>query len=141
MDYIPPNQAFGPTINRVRDVMAHTTRYAFDGVARLAADSGLHRTTLSRVLYGKINPSARTVARIASTLERAIGRPIDPRDLFAENGGFPTRYTCDLCGCRGCLPDAATDEFGDRKAAFRDVQPGQWVTSQFPNGLRAQKGV
>jgi transcriptional regulator with XRE-family HTH domain len=136
-----PKQVFGPTINRISDVMAHTTQYAFQGVPRLARDAGIHRTTLSRVIYGKINPSARTVGRIASALEKALGRPIDPRDLFAENGEFPTRNTCDLAGCRGCLPDAATDEFGDRKSAFANVQPGQWMTSQYPNGIPAQKGI
>lgn len=141
MNHPPPKQVFGPTINRIRDVMDHTTKYACQGVPRLAKDAGIHRTTLSRVIYGKINPSARTVGRIASALEKALGRPIDPRDLFAENGEFPTRFTCDLVGCRGCLPDVSTDEFGDRKPSYRDVKPGEWVTSLFPRGLEGQKGA
>lgn len=135
MNIQPPKRASGPTINRIVDVMAHTKRYAFKGVPRLAKDAGIHRTTLTRVIYGQINPSARVVARIATALEREIGRSIDPREIFAENGDFPTRYTCDLVGCRGCLPDNATDEFGDLKSAFRDVKRGEWVTSRYPKGF------
>lgn len=135
-----PKQVFGPTINRISDVMAHTTRYAFEGIPRLARDAGISRWTLARVIGGQVNPSSRLLGRIATALEREFGCRLDPRDLYSENGEFPTRYTCDLVGCRGCLPDAATDEFGDRKSAFADVLPGQWVTSQYPNGYRAQKG-
>jgi len=135
-----PKQVFGPTINRISDVMAHTTRYAFQGVPRLARDAGIHRTTLSRVIYGKSNPFSQTVGRIASALERELKRPIDPRELFAVDGEFPTRYTCDLVGCRGCLPEAATDEFGNRKFAYQGVMPGRWVTSAFPNGVSHEKG-
>lgn len=140
MNHPPPKQAFGPTINRVRDVMAHTRKYAFRGVPRLASDAGVHRTTLSRVVHGTINPSAAMAHRIATALQKELGVPIDPRELFAENGGFPTRYTCDLVGCRGCLPEAATDEFGDLKAMYLGVEPGKWVTSAYPRGFSARKG-
>jgi transcriptional regulator with XRE-family HTH domain len=119
--------------------MAHTKRYAFKGVPRLAKDAGIHRTTLSRVMHGKINPSMRVVSRIATALEKEVGKKIDPREIYAENGDFPTRYTCDLVGCRGCFPDAATDEFGDIKSAYRDVRLGQWVTSRYPNGFEPGK--
>lgn len=140
MKYPPPKQAFGPSVNRVADVMAHTSRYAFKGVPRLARDAGISRTSLSRVIHGRMNPSARLAARIATALEKEIGRPIDPRELFAERGEFPTRYTCDLVGCRGCLPDAATDEFGDLKSSFIGVEPGRWVTSRHPRGFSTEGG-
>ena len=83
------------------------------------------------------------VARITDALERELGYRIDPRELVAEDGRFPTRYACDLIGgCRGCLPDAATDEFGDTKRAFEGVKPGQWVTSRHPRGygVAAEEG-
>lgn len=139
----PPPQAFGPTVNRVSDVAAHTTRYAFKGVGRLARDAGVSPSAVSRLLNGKMNPSFLMVARITAALEKELGYRIDPRDLVAESGRFLTRFTCDLVAdCRGCYPDAATDEFGDTKRAFEGVRPGQWVTSRYPSGyeVTAEEG-
>lgn len=130
----PPKQAFGPAVNRVSDVMAHTTRYAFKGVARLARDAGVSPSAVSRLINGRMNPSFLMVARIADALERELGFRIDPRELVAEGGRFPTRHACELARCRGCLPECATDEFGDVKRAFYGVEPGGWVTSRFPRG-------
>jgi transcriptional regulator with XRE-family HTH domain len=131
----PPPQAFGPTVNRVSDVAAHTTRYAFKGVGRLARDAGISPSAVSRLVSGKMNPSFVLVARITEALEKELGYRIDPRDLVAERGRFLTRFTCDLvANCRGCIPEAATDEFGDTKKAFEGVRPGQWVTSRYPMG-------
>lgn len=130
----PPPQAFGPPVTRLGDVMAHTTRYAFKGVKRLAHDAGVSPSAVSRLMGGKTNPSFLMVARIVDALERELGFPIDPRDLVAEGGNFRTRHSCDLCLCRGCLPDAATDEFGDLKQAFYGIEPGKWVTSRHPRG-------
>ncbi len=131
----PPTQAFGPAVNRVSDVMAHTTRYAFKGVARLARDAGVSPPAVSRLINGRMNPSFLMVARIAGALEKELGYALDPRELVAERGEFPTRYACDLIdGCRGCLPESATDEFGDLKAAFYGIEPGRWVTSRHPRG-------
>jgi len=137
----PPPQVFGPTINRLADVMAHSTRYACHGVPRLAEDAGIHRTTLSRVMSGRMNPSARLVGRITTALEKALGRKLDPRELFAENALFPTPYVCDVVGCQGCLPEASTDEFGDLKASYQDVRPGEWITSRYPKGFALEKGA
>ena len=139
----PPTQAFGPAVNRFGDVADHTTRYAFNGVSKLARDAGVTPSAVSRLVNGKMNPSFLMVARITDALERELGYRIDPRDLIAENGRFLTRYACDLIdGCRGCLPDAATDEYGDRKRAFEGIKPGQWVTSRHPRGyeVSAQEG-
>lgn len=135
MENLSPPQAFGPAINRVSDLMAHTTRYAFKGVARLARDAGVSPSAVSRLINGRMNPSFLMVARIAGALEKELGYRIDPRELVAESGRFPTRHACDLVdGCRGCLPDSATDEYGDLKRAFYGVEPGKWVTSRFPRG-------
>lgn len=138
----PPNtQAYGPAINRISDVMAHTTRYAFRGVTRLAEDARVSPSSISRLVHGKLNPSFILVARVTSALERTLGYHIDPRDLVAELGRFLTTHTCDLAGCRGCLPDNAMDEFGTIKSAFDGVKPGRWVTSRYPKGYKApQKG-
>lgn len=136
MNHPPPSQAFGPAVNRFGDVAAHTTRYAFKGVARLARDAGVSPSAVSRLINGKMNPSFLMVARITGALERELGYRIDPRDLVAENGEFLRRYACDLIdGCRGCLPESATDEFGDTKEAFKGIEPGRWVTSRYPAGI------
>lgn len=137
----PPTQPLGASINRIGDVLAHTPFYQFKGTSRIAADARLDSSTVSRLIHGKINPSFILVARITAALEQRLGFKIDPRDLVAENGEFITSYVCDLVDtCRGCLPENALDEFGDRKAAFINVQPGRWVTSRYPNGYKSQKG-
>lgn len=135
-----PNQAFRPTISRLSDAMAHTTGYAFKGVARLARDAGVNPSTVSRVLHGNLNPSAALVARLTGAIERELGYHIDPRDLFAEGGDFLTEYICDVTGCKGCLPEVALDEFGDRTPAFEGVMPGRWVCSSHPKGFKKKKG-
>lgn len=139
MNTSTPPQAFGPAINRVADVMAHTNRYAFKGVRRLAMDARVSASSVSRLLNGKINPSFLMVARITEALEAAVGLRLDPRDLVSESGEFLTRYACDLVGCRGCLPENALDEFGDRKPTFDGITPGTWVTSRFPHGYAQRK--
>jgi len=141
MKHPPPNQAFGPAVSRISDVMAHTSRYAFKGAGRLARDAKVSRSAVSRFMSGRSNPSFLMVARIADALEKELGYRIDPRDLVAEEGRFPTRYACDLIeSCRGCLPEAATDEYGDTKKAFEGVKPGNWVTSRHPRGYPAGEG-
>jgi transcriptional regulator with XRE-family HTH domain len=113
--------------NRLRAVMAHTTRYAFFGSARLAADAGISKSALSRLAAGKSNPRYEVVAAITSALERGLKRPVDPRDLIALGGDFPTRSACEVAGCRGCLPDWFYEADGSRRDAFRDVRPGEWT--------------
>lgn len=137
----PPPQAFGPGVTRIGDVMSHLTRYGFKSLARLARDAGVSRSAVSRLISGERNPSFLVVARITEALERELGHRIDPRELVAEYGRFPTRYACDLIGgCRGCLPESATDEYGDTKRAFEGVRPGQWVTSRYPRGYEVTEG-
>ncbi len=138
----PPTQALGPAINRLADIMAHSNRYAFEGVKRLASDARVDPSSVSRFINRKLNPSFIFVARLTHALEEHLGIVLDPRDIVAERGEFLTRYACDLCmSCDGCLPDAAYDEFGDIKQAFRDVTPGQWSTSRYPKGYKPEKGV
>jgi transcriptional regulator with XRE-family HTH domain len=121
--------------------MSHASRYQWHGITRLSADTGIHRTTLTRIIKGTVVPTVQSAARIAEALERDLGHRVDPRDLFAEEGRFPHRFTCDLVdGCRGCLPDIATDEFGDRKKSYEGIEPGKWVTSRYPRGYEVTKG-
>jgi transcriptional regulator with XRE-family HTH domain len=129
-----PSQVFGPAINRFADVMAHHNQFAFKGVSRLAHEAGVSPSSLSRLINGRMNPSFLMVARLTDALEHQFGFHIDPRDLVAENGRFPTRFTCSLVGCKGCLPERARDEFGATKQAYTDITPGHWVTSRFPMG-------
>ncbi len=131
----PPQQGYGPVINRIADVMAHLDRYMFKGTARLAEDARVNPSTISRILNNQLNPSFALVARITAAIESEFGIQIDPRNLVAENGDFLTPFTCDLMACNGCLPESALDEFGDLKPAFADISRGKWVTSRYPKGL------
>lgn len=140
MSYIPPNQAYGPTINRIADVMEHINRYAFHGVKNLALDARVSRSTVSRLISNKLNPSFALVARITGAIEQKLGYRIDPRDLIAENGQFLTRFACDLVRCPGCLPSSALDEFGGRQAAFTKIEKGHWVSSRYPTGFPVRGG-
>jgi len=135
----PTKQVFGPSVSRLADVMAHSQRLAFRGTTRLAFAAGVSPAAVSRIISGKLNPSAAMLNRIATALEKDLGVPIDPRDLVAEYGQFPIRYVCDLVGCPGCLPDNAYDEFGDLKSTFANVKPGEWVTSKYPKGFGSRK--
>ena len=139
MQHHPPKQVFGPSICRISDVMAHSARFAFRGTRRLAFAAGVSPASVSRIIHGELNPSAVMLARITTALEKEFGHRIDPRDLLAEYGQFPTRFVCDLLGCPGCLPDRAFDEFGDLTATFTNIKPGQWVTSRYPQGFGARK--
>lgn len=108
-------------------MLAHTTRYAFEPQARLAKDVGVSRSTISRIMSGKSRPSFDLVQRITGALEQALGRTLDPRELFSPDGTYPTRSGCLLCGCNGCLPETAFDRWGRRRPAFQSMQPGDWT--------------
>lgn len=134
-------QAFGPVIPRLRDVMAHIPRYSGRYIGELAYDAGLSVSTVARVINRKHNPSFLVVARVTEAIERKLGHRIDPRDLLAEDGEYVTKYVCDVVRCPGCLPEAAYDEFGDRKQSFASILPGQWVSSKYPNGIVKKGGA
>lgn len=135
-----PKEVFGPVINRIADVMAHSDQFAFKGVSRLARAAGVSPSSVSRLINGKMNPSFVMVARLTYALEQQFGYRIDPRDLVAENGHFNTPFVCDLAGCAGCLPEIALDEFGQLKSTYEGIKPGGWITSRYPRGYLAQKG-
>lgn len=134
-----PNTAFGPVINRLGDLMMHSTRYSVHGSTRLAFDAGTSVATVSRFIRGKQNPTHALMSKLADALEKDFGFRIDPRDIASLWGQFPTRFCCDVVGCRGCLPDRAYDADGNRLKSWEEVKPGAWITSRYPKGY-AQKG-
>lgn len=112
--------------------MVHTSRYAFQGRARLAADAGVSRSTISRLLNRRTSPSFVVVRAVTAALERHLRRPLDPRDLISHSGMYPTRSCCDLAGCPGCLPDEAYDSDGNRQPGWENARPGDWSLAPEP---------
>jgi DNA-binding XRE family transcriptional regulator len=123
----PTTKTNSPTVHtRLKAVMAHTVRYAFEPQARLARDVGVSRSTISRILAGKTNPSPALVRRITETLEKQIDQSLQERDLFSPDGTYPTPSTCFLCGCDGCLPEEAYDARGNLRPDYHNARPGDW---------------
>lgn len=115
--------------NRILALMAHTTRYAFQGETRLASDAGVSKSAVSRLLTGQSSPSFALVVALTKALEKRMGRSLDPRDLISLDGSYPTATACELAGCKGCLPAEAYDEQNRLKPEYKDVKPGQWAAS------------
>jgi len=113
--------------NRLHVLLAHTSRYAFEPQARLAQDVGVSRSTISRLMNGQTRPSYGLVQRVTAVLETALGRPLDPRELFSPDGTYPTPSGCRLCGCAGCMPELAYDRWGQLRTEFKQQQPGDWT--------------
>lgn len=133
-------KAFGPTINRIGDLMEHSDRFAFHGIVRLAQAAGVSHSAVSRLIHQQTSPTFRLVARLTRALEEEFGVHLDPRDLVAEDGGFLHRSVCSAVGCGGCLPTAAYGQSEALQPLFVGVKPGAWVCSQFPHGLAKGKG-
>lgn len=129
-----------PVHNRIRALLAHTTRYAFKGESRLAKDSGVSRSALNRVVSGQSSPSFALVSAITRILERSLGCRIDPHDVVSLDGTYPTPLVCGVMGCHGCLPDFAYDAGQNIKPEWQGVAPGQWSGSVGPNDT-GQKAV
>jgi len=106
--------------------MAHTTRYAFKGESRLAADSGVSKSAVCRLINGQSSPSFALVCALTKALEQRLGKRLDPRELISFDGTYPTRSVCELAGCKGCLPKEAYDERETLRPEFRGIKPGQW---------------
>ncbi len=133
---LPVPQLDPPAIvqNRLPAIMAHTFWYAFEPQARLAKDAGVSRSTVSRLITGKINPSFRLVQAITSALTKRLNdtmdvpmtAPLDPREVFSTDGYYPTASVCELAGCSGCLPEEAYDRHNVRKPEYRRMKPGDW---------------
>ncbi len=114
--------------NRIAAVMLHIPWYTVEGRARLAADVGVPRSTISRLILGQRLPSYALVQAVVAALEDRLGRHLEPREILSKDGRYPTPSVCTLVGCSGCLPDHAYDEEGNLKEAFFGVTPGSWST-------------
>lgn len=110
--------------------MIHAPRYSFQGQARLACDAGVSRSTISRLLGGRINPSFRLAQAVTAALEKSLKRPLDPREVLSPDGTYPTPSGCELAGCRGCMPEEAYDKEGRLRPEYRDLRPGDWSLSR-----------
>lgn len=120
--------------NRILALMAHTNRYAFKGESRLAADAGVSKSAVCRLLNGQSSPSFALVSSITRALEPHLqrgleGRRLDPHELISLDGTYPTASACALAGCKGCLPAHAYDEHNRLKPEFKDAKPGGWSLS------------
>lgn len=123
--------------NRVDAVMKHISRYQFEGRARLAADVGVSRSTVSRMLNRNTTPSYALVQKVTAALSRHLRQPLDTADLFSPSGFYKERSAYRLAGCRGCLPEAAFDGRGRRRPEWRDAQPGDWSLAPLPEQAAA----
>lgn len=112
--------------NRVQIVMIHTSRYAFQGQARLAADAGVSRSTISRLLSGKISPTYRLAQAVTAALAQHLKRPLQPGEVFSPTGEYDECSGCALSGCNGCLPEDAYDSRGNLRPAWKNARPGDW---------------
>lgn len=124
--------------NRVLALMAHTTRYAFRGETRLAADAGVSKSAVCRLLNGNSSPSYALVLAITRALEKQLERPLDPRDIISTDGTYPTASACALAGCRGCLPSEVYDDTDRVKPEYQHLRPGQWSVAT-PTTSNAQR--
>jgi transcriptional regulator with XRE-family HTH domain len=104
--------------NRVAAVMAHTKRYSFKGRSRLARDCGVSKSAISRLMNGHSVPSFPVAMRVADALGRELGMEINIRQLFSEDGLYPTAFICAWLNCRGCLPAQAIDDEGQTNPMY-----------------------
>jgi len=97
----------------------------------MAADSGMAKSTMSHLLHGRTNPLYSTAARVVKSLEQALNRSLDFREVFSEDGRYPTLAVCTLCRCPGCTPAIAFASDSSRKPAFQSFKAGQWSGDTF----------
>lgn len=116
-----------PVANRLKAVLIHVPYFTIEGTARLALDCDVAASTISRLIRGKLSPSYSLVKSVTQALSERLGRSLDMRDLFTTDGTYPTVSTCELVGCKGCLPPWAWNELTDTlKPEWRHQQPGEW---------------
>ena len=125
-----PVQKHQPVQNRVRVLLVHIPKLSIRGQARLAAEVGVSRSTISRLVSGRINPSYRLARGVTDALEKMLCKPLDMREVFSTDGTYLTASGCALCRCRGCLPELAWSEDGTLKPEWKDAKPGDWSLSR-----------
>lgn len=127
--------------NRVAAIMSHTSRYSCFPTSRLAADSGVAKSTISHLIHGRSNPLYSTVAGVVKCLEEQLGASLDVRQVFSEDGSYPTRAVCKLCQCPGCTPAIVYGSDSFRKPAFAEFEPGNWTgdTCEFASEMEGAR--
>lgn len=118
-----------PSRSRLGMVLMHSTYYAFMGQARLAKAVGVSRSTISRLVRGRTRPSLALAQSVADVLSRDLKVPLQPSDLFSEDGCYKEPSGCRLCACSGCFPDEAYDHRNKLRPAFLHMRPGDWSRS------------
>jgi transcriptional regulator with XRE-family HTH domain len=117
--------------NRLRSILYHIPWYSIEGIVRLAKDTGLSTSTISRLVGQKNSPSYRVAETIASVISQKTGIPIETNEIFSPTGNFPTPSVCNLMGCKGCLPPEAWNEATDSlKENWRHAKPREWAILQ-----------
>lgn len=107
--------------------MLHVPRFQHKGVSRLAADAGLSKWAVWRLMRASGHHDYAVLLRVADAIGRAAGRTFDLREIAVEVGcDYPTRHVCALFGCR-CLPPWAYGPDGILLPAFEGVAPGEWT--------------
>lgn len=113
--------------NRVAAMMLHTKWYSSCPTSRLAHDAGVAKSTICKMMHGRANPLYSTTLRVVKCLERDLGLPLDHREVFSEDGSYPTQFVCAVVGCRGCGPPIVYGHGTEVKEALRSLRSGQWT--------------
>ena len=106
--------------------MAHINYLSFEAQARLAREAGVSPSAISRLIRGESNPSFANVLAIHRVFEKHLGKRIDPRDIITMEGNYPTPSVCELCNCKGCLPEQFYHKDGSLKEEYKGVKSGEW---------------
>ena len=112
--------------NRITGVLQHIPAYYFSPQKRLAQDTGLSRSTVSRIISGETVPSGMAMLAISAAIGHRLGKHIDPCELFSLDGTYPTPYICCLVDCEGCLPERICDAENRVRPEYRHIEPGKW---------------
>jgi len=133
----PGNHSKPRPQNRLRQIVWHIPWYGFRTQARLAQDSGVSPSAISRIMRGKAQPTLPVAQRLTDALSRRLNLLIDLRDVFSPDGTYPTPSVCHLTRCPSCLPPTAYDETDNLRPEFQSSRAGQWGVSpgaQTPTG-------
>lgn len=112
--------------NRLKAIMSHIGYLSFQGTVRLAREAGVSHSVVSRIINGKTAASFPVMVAITNALEKRLGHKIDPREILSFDGIYPTASVCELCGCKGCLPDEFYTKDDELKPEYRGIKAGSW---------------
>lgn len=124
----PPNLPEARLHHRVREMAWHIPWYGFKTQVRLAKESGVSPSTVSRILRGCELPSLFVALRLTQALSKRLGRPLEVREVFSLDGTY-ARTVCQITGCRSCLPPTSYDPDNNMVPGSPQRASGQWVMS------------